>query len=216
MENFAKDFILLLQYLLPGFVAAWIFYGLTSYPKPSQFERVVQALIFTLFIQILVRAVESVSLYVGQYWSIAEWNESAMVVWSAIIAITIGIVFSSLANSDWLHKYFRGKGITRETSFPSEWFGAFLKDITFVVLHFEDERRLYGWPIEWPSEPTKGYFVIADPSWIGDSGEELRITGVKTILVNVDDVKWVEFLEKTWEIENGKKGIKSSSANSTS
>ncbi len=33
--------------LLPGFVAAWIFYGLTAPPRQSPFERVVQALIFT-------------------------------------------------------------------------------------------------------------------------------------------------------------------------
>jgi hypothetical protein len=61
-------------------------------------------------------------------------------------------------------------------------------------LHFNDERRLYGWP----SEPTKGYFVIADPSWL-DDGKERRIIGVKNILVNVNDIKWIEFLEKTWE-----------------
>jgi len=49
MDSFAKDFVTLLQYLLPGFVAAWVFYSFTSFPKPSQFERVVQALIFTIF-----------------------------------------------------------------------------------------------------------------------------------------------------------------------
>ena len=37
-----------LSFLLPGFVAAAIFYSLTSYPKPSPFDRVVQALIFTV------------------------------------------------------------------------------------------------------------------------------------------------------------------------
>jgi len=47
----SQQVIALLQYLLPGFLAAWIFYGLTSYAKPSNFERVIQALIFTLFIQ---------------------------------------------------------------------------------------------------------------------------------------------------------------------
>ncbi|SUP44184.1 Uncharacterised protein [Vibrio furnissii] len=58
MENLTNDIITLLQYLLPGFVAAWMFYSLTSYPKPSQFERVVQALIFTIFIQAIVVVIE--------------------------------------------------------------------------------------------------------------------------------------------------------------
>ncbi|OWO67359.1 hypothetical protein B2J67_20175, partial [Vibrio cholerae] len=58
MENLTNDVITILQYLLPGFVSAWVFYSLTSYPKPSQFERVVQALIFTIFIQAIVVVVE--------------------------------------------------------------------------------------------------------------------------------------------------------------
>lgn len=40
--------------------------------------------------------------------------------------------------------------------------------------------------------------MIAEPAWL-DNGEEKRIVGVKNILVNVNDVKWVEFLEKIWE-----------------
>ncbi len=209
MESFAKDLVSVLQYLLPGFVAAWIFYGLTSYPKPSQFERVVQALIFTLIIQAFVGLVERIAKWAGQYWSAGTWDTTTEVTWSSLVAVVIGIGFSWLANTDKAHKWFRGKGITRETSFPSEWFGTFLKEVTFVVLHFKDERRLYGWPIEWPSEPTKGHFLIADPSWIGESGEEIRIAGVKNILVDVNDVKWVEFLEKTWEKENVEERVKS-------
>ncbi len=108
-------------------------------------------------------------------------------------------MFASFANNDHLHKILRKLGITRETSYPSEWFGAFLNDITFVVLHLDDERRLYGWPLEWPSQPTTGHFVIAEPSWLNDDGTETEVTGVSKIVVRANDVKWVEFLEKNWE-----------------
>ena len=54
MDSLTNDIVVILQYLLPGFLAAWIFYGFTSHPKPSQFERVVQALIFTLIIHLAV------------------------------------------------------------------------------------------------------------------------------------------------------------------
>ena len=203
MGSVTNNIIQILQFLLPGFVAAWIFYSLTSYSKPSQFERVVQALIFTLFVQALVGVVKYASLKIGLYWSIGTWSDNSSLMLSILVAILLGVVFSYFANNDKLHRYLRDKGITRETSFPSEWFGSFLDNVTFVVLHFEDERRLYGWPIEWPSEPDKGHFVIADPSWIDEKGKEKRITGVNNILVDVKDVKWVEFLEKTWEKENG-------------
>lgn len=203
MGSVTSNIISILQFLLPGFVAAWIFYSLTSYPKPSQFERVVQALIFTLFIQALVSIAKYGLLTIGGYWSIGSWTESSSLIASIIIAIVFGVVFSYFANNDKIHKYLRDKGITRETSFPSEWFGSFLNNVTFIVLHFNDERRLYGWPIEWPSEPKSGHFLIADPSWIEEGGKEKRITGVNNILVDVNDVKWVEFLEKTWEKGNG-------------
>jgi hypothetical protein len=203
MGSISNNVVSILQFLLPGFVAAWIFYSLTSYSKPSQFERVVQALIFTLFIQAPVSIIKYLLLKLGVYWSIGNWSESSSLIASIFIAIVFGVVFSHFANNDKIHKYLRDKGITRETSFPSEWFGSFLNNVTFVVIHFNDERRLYGWPIEWPSEPTSGHFVIADPSWIEENGKEKRITGVSNILVDVKDVKWVEFLEKTWEKENG-------------
>lgn len=115
----------------------------------------------------------------------------------------MGLVFSYFANNDKLHKLLRYININHEGSFPSEWFKAFL-NVTYVVLHFNDERRLYGWPIEWPSVPTEGHFLIAYPSWLLDNGEEKRIVGVRNILVNSKDVKWVEFLEKTWENEDDK------------
>lgn len=55
------------------------FYGLTSYPKPSQFERVVQAMIFTLFTQVTINIVESILNYIGKYWSVANWSDSYLV-----------------------------------------------------------------------------------------------------------------------------------------
>lgn len=176
MDGFAKDFISVLQYLLPGFVSAWVFYGLTSYPKPSQFERVVQAMIFTLFTQATINIVEFILKYIGNYWSVANWSESSSLIWSIIIALFFGLIFSYFANNDKLHKFFRDKKVSHQTSFPSEWFSVFLEP-TFVVLHFNDERRLYGWPVEWPSEPTKGHFVIADPSWLLDNGGNNALLG---------------------------------------
>ncbi|MDO3380469.1 DUF6338 family protein [Geoalkalibacter halelectricus] len=201
METLAKDFVTLLQYLLPGFVSAWVFYSLTSFPKPSQFERVVQALIFTLFVHASVHLIKEGLFFLGNRWSLSTWDKNSQLIWSIISAILIGTLFSYFANNDKIHKKLRDWGITRETSYPSEWFGTFLKKITFVVLHLDGERRLYGWPIEWPSEPSKGHFVLVQASWLTEK-EQIPITGVESILVDVKEVKMVEFMEKTWEKNN--------------
>ena len=202
MENFTNDFIALLQYLLPGFIAAWVFYSFTSFPKPSQFERVVQALIFTIFVQALVYIIKKVYLLMSTKWATVVWNTNSEVIWSISSAILLGILFSYFANNDKIHKKLRDWKITRETSYPSEWFGAFLQNVTYVVLHLDGERRLYGWIKEWPSEPEKGHFVLVQASWLEDDNQ-LPITGVDSIMVDAKEVKMVEFMEKSWEVENG-------------
>jgi len=213
MENFAKDLMSVLQYLLPGFVSAWIFYAFTSYPKPSQFERIVQALIFTILVQTIVFVITSALLFVGRYTYIAIWDESASIIWSIICAILLGGVFSYYANNDKLHAVLRKWKITKESSYPSEWFGSFL-NVTYVVLHLKDERRLYGWPLEWPSEPSNGHFLITDAVWL-DGEKEIPITGVDNILIDAKEIKMVEFMTKTWEGENEQERVQSAAATTT-
>lgn len=199
METFAKDFVTLLQYLLPGFVAAWVFYSFTSYPKPSQFERVVQALIFTLFVQAIVSSVKKTLILIGKKHSVFVWNSHSELIWSIICAIALGAFFSYFSNNDKIHKKLRNIGFTRETSYASEWFGAFLNNVTYVVLHLDDDRRLFGWPIEWPTEPNRGHFVLTSASWLKEDNTEVYLDGVDNILIDAKNVKMVEFLEKNWE-----------------
>lgn len=42
MDGLVKEVIPLLQYVLPGFLAAWIFYSLTAFKRPDTFGQIVQ------------------------------------------------------------------------------------------------------------------------------------------------------------------------------
>lgn len=202
MENFTKDIISVLQYLLPGFLAAWVFYGFTSFPKPSEFERVIQALIFTLIIQSIVFIEEIVLLKMGSFTSLGKWNGHSEILCSSITAVFLGFVFAYFANNDKVHEIARKMKLTKESSYPTEWSGGFLRNVTYVVLHFEDGRRLFGWPIEWPSESDKGHFELVQASWLNEDNEYEPLTGVGSIMVRAKDVIRVEFMEKTWEDNN--------------
>ncbi|PJE02482.1 MAG: hypothetical protein CK427_07460 [Leptospira sp.] len=197
MENLAESLIPLLRYLLPGFLTAWIFYGLTSFEKPSQFERVVQALIFTIFVNITVIIVKTLK-QAFDYIYILSWNEDTEFIVSFFIAILIGFVFAYFSNNDKFHEILRKFKITKETSFTSEWYGAFNSYITYVVLHLDGERRIYGWPKEWPSTPGKGHFVLEQASWL-HGRRQIPITGVDYIMIDAKEVKIVEFMNKSWE-----------------
>jgi hypothetical protein len=180
MEQLAPAVVALLQFLLPGFLAAWVFYAFTSYRKPSEFERVIQALIFTLLIKTVATPIRLGFLTLGEWKSLGQWDESSDLLTATVIAFLLGALFSYLANTDRFHRFVRRFGITRETSYPSEWFGAFLKNITYVVLHLKDERRIYGWPLEWPSGPDVGHFVLVQASWL-DGDKQMPITEKKRL-----------------------------------
>ena len=211
MDRIVPEALSLLQLLLPGFLAAWVFYAFTSYRKPSEFERIIQALIFTLLVKAGLTCVRGVLILVGKRVVIGQWTADVELLWSVVIAFLIGILFSYLANTDHFHRLVRYLGVTRETSFPSEWFGTFLKNVTYVVLQLKDERRIYGWPMDWPSTPNVGYFTLRDASWL-DGEKQIPIKGVSCVLINSEDVHWVEFLEKTWEKSNVNENTKSATA----
>ncbi len=194
MEIPSNEIIEVLSYLLPGFVAAWVYYGLTAFLKPPQFERIIQALIFTIIIQVILVLVRWVLLFLGHYvFSIAQWTGSVALVWSLALAVAIGLLFAKYTNNDQIHRILRSWGLTRQTSYPSEWFGVFAQSPTYVVLHLKDQRRLYGWPEEWPSQPDSGHFSMAEAEWLTDS-ERIQLTGVQNILIPAEEVLFVEFM----------------------
>ena len=182
-----------LTFLLPGFVAATIFYSLTSHPKPSEFGRIVQALVFTVVAQVITWIVVYL-LDLG--WPETSWPEFEEAGISLLSAIALALIAAYASNSDFPHRLLRQTGITKETSYPSEWYSAFYRyNERYIVLHLKGGRRLYGWAEEWPSHPDQGHFVIAEGEWlVGDDRRPLA--GVSRILVLGQEVEMVEFLEQ--------------------
>lgn len=193
MEWAVSEAVSVLAFLLPGLVAAVIFYSLTSYPKPNEFSHIVQALAFTLAAQ----AVTWILLtFVFAAWETDSWPAGAETVISVLIAILLALNTAWSVNHDVAHKLLRRMGVTKETSYPSEWYSAFHRYTEcYVVLHLKGGRRLYGWPEEWPGHPEQGHFIIAEGEWLV-KGERRPLTGVAVILIPGQDVEMVEFLEQ--------------------
>ena len=68
MAEFSTDLISIVEQLLPGFLVAWIVYGLTAYSKPAPFERIVQALIFTILVRGTLVPIRELAYLVGRHW----------------------------------------------------------------------------------------------------------------------------------------------------
>src|SRR4051794_34304175 len=98
-EVAALEILSLLFKILPGFFAAWIFYGLTAHPKADWFERCVQALIFTVLIQAATNILRWILLGLGELGlSVGPWNEGSNLVWSVILGLLMGLAFARAAN----------------------------------------------------------------------------------------------------------------------
>lgn len=203
MELPSREILGLIYALVPGFLAAWAFYGLTAHPKKTPFERTIQALIFTLFVQAMTYGVHAgLERAADVGWrSYGPWTESVQLGWSAANAVVIGLVFALFANKDWFHRFLRWIRVTKRTSFPSEWFSAFNRDKRFVILHLKGDRRLHGWPEEWPDQPDSGHFVIHGPSWLLADNECAPLYRVERLLIPATEVEMVEILKEEREVK---------------
>lgn len=194
MPELAKDTVALLAFLMPGFLVAWVLYSLTSLPRPIQLERVLQALVFTLFVRVIVFGEQLLLEYVGQWGTLRAWDTNSEMTASLVTALVIGLASAHIVNTDNLHQWLRDKRISNRSSQPSEWCVVFSKYPQYVTLHYKDDRRLYGWPEVWPSDPEKGHFFIVFPIWLHGS-EAMPMPEVEGILVDVRDIKHVEFVK---------------------
>jgi hypothetical protein len=211
MDLVSKEIMALLTYLLPGFIAAWVYYGLTSFPRPSQFERIVQALIFVVFVQFFTTIFKWLFVLFDRHIShLGQWTPDIALNVSIIFALLIGLFFARYANNDRIHALLRKGNFTKETSHPSEWFGVFAQKQTYVVLHLKDGRRMYGWPEEWPSQPSGGHFSISAAEWL-DEENRISLEGVENILIPATEVVFVEFMA----LENNTNMIKQEINNGT-
>jgi hypothetical protein len=201
----SQTIINVLTFLLPGFITAAMLYSLTPRPRPIPFERVVQALIFTVIIQGAVSGVESSLVSLGnRIGPFGEWTKQTALAWSIALAVVMAAVLAWLDNYDRLHTLWRRLGITYQTSYPSEWFGALSQHGGYVILNLTGSRRLFGFAEEWPNQPDSGHFVIAEGEWLMEDGKRVPLAGVRQILIRATDVEMVELMEIVTGAKDGR------------
>lgn len=200
-----------LAFLLPGFVSAAIYHALTSHPKPSAFERVILALIFTAIVQAIATLLpSSVRVREVTFGAGVMWDP----LWSTGLAVLAALIVVLAVNNDIVHwilrrltrllrklPWMRQFSITRQNSYASVWDSSFARyDGCYVVLHLTGQRRLYGWPDEWPSDPERGHFRVTQGEWLTYGGSR-PLDGVVGILVPGSEVEMVEFLRSDQDKE---------------
>ena len=145
-----------LLFLLPGFMVAEIFYLLTVRPKPNTFERIVQALIFT----VVIRAIIWILTWAGSpaFW-IDKWGDDVTVTVSVMVAFLLGLGLSYASNKNVHNKCLSSLGAIQTPSHPSEWYSAFSRNANrWVILHMKDELVSTAGLWSGPESRIKGIF----------------------------------------------------------
>lgn len=193
-----NEAIAVMWFLLPGFVAAGLFRSLISNPKPGGLDSIAQVFIFTVLVQVVARLM---------WWKNEDGNTNLAVTGTAeilvlvAVAVGIGLIAAWVWNKDWLHRPLRWMNITRQSSYQSAQYSAFaLHGDCYVVLHLKGQRRLFGWPQEWPSRPEDQHFLMEECEWLDDEGSR-PITGVSHLLIPAAEVEMIEFLPMVTENE---------------
>lgn len=194
MPEISTEVVALLEYLAPGFLVTWLYFGLTSHERPPQFDRTVQALIYTAVVHALVAAERQFALWIGECHSLGEWTADSELAAGITSAFVLGLMVATITNHDIVHLMLRRLRVTHRTSHPGEWFSVFSENSQAVVLHLKDETQVHGWPSMWPSNAEKGHFFMTRAMRTArdtDSTTSMH----EALMINVVDVALVEFVE---------------------
>lgn len=195
MDDVSEKIIPLLQQLLPGFFAMMTFYWFASAPKPTQFERVIQALVLTAIISLMIGLLEKLFYFLGHFVSFGEWGAEHTTIYSIILATIMGCALAYASNRDIIFDKARRYKITKKASADDFIHILRQNSESKVIVNFKDDRRLCGAVKSYPNEISTGVIWIGNPRWMDDT-KTYTNNQINSILINISDIKFIEFIEE--------------------
>jgi len=187
----------ILIFLIPGFISSSILNSLiVRRDERREFPAVIEALIFSMLVYTAYAVIRGTSpIALDQQGQAPTLSYEAMgFLWLLLISVVLPMSMSFLVTTDLHMKIARGLRITRRTSRSSTWFDVFYDIKTYVIIDFDNGRRVYGWPMYYSDNPEDQYVFLHDPYWI--EGEEFIETGLKGLLITpAQRIEFIEFLE---------------------
>lgn len=192
----------ILIFLIPGFISATILNGLIVRKEKKEFERIVEALIFSMLIYTIYSVVSGRSpITLNQIEkSITYSYDSKSFLWLGLLSIGIPTVLSFFVTNDWHMKVARQLRISRKTARSSVWFDVFCDIKKHVIINFKNGRRIYGWPMYYSNKPENPYIFLFRPAWIVEDKKSQKskyvFLEVEGILITPEQkIESIEFLK---------------------
>ena len=196
------DVISVLLVLLPGFLAAGIVQSLCVRPSETEFDKVVEALLYSFLSYVAFVAVvhrmpirvvaEHVSPTVDHYTPEVRTGDMFLLLG---IGTAIGLLVSLSITNDLHTRLLRKLHLSRRTTRTSVWSDAFHSHHTAVEIQFTDRRLLMGVPVFYSDTPREGSLFLKNAAWVARDGTLTPIPGPGILITKNMPIETIMFLD---------------------
>ncbi|HEV2298739.1 MAG TPA: DUF6338 family protein [Candidatus Acidoferrales bacterium] len=188
--------------LLPGFITASILRTLCVRPAQSEFDKLIQALmysfvVYVLFVSIVQRlpleAIQRVQQADNVYYLPAVRYTDLVLLFG--FAAALGLLLSIFITNDIHGKFFRRLSMSNRSSRPSIWQDVFSEVNEYVQVQFQDGRSLLGWPRYFSDSPDESSLFLENAAWIGEDGSIVDVPGAGVLITKEIVIETIMFLK---------------------
>lgn len=205
MPEFTIQGLTALLILLPGFLTAELVRVLSTRPKRSEFDKVIQAFIYSFLVYVCFSAVrgafpitihvesgEGATHYLPEFhfWPLLELT---------LIAGLMGVAVATMMNHDFPLSLFQKWGITQRTFRPTVWSDCFRLPTEYVQVELADGRHIIGWLCYFSDTPEDSSLYLEDAAWRTEDGASVAIDGPGILITKESGIRSVMFLNAVRE-----------------
>jgi Family of unknown function (DUF6338) len=205
MPDIRFEAITVLVVLLPGFFAARIEQRLTVNPKQNEFDKIVEALLYSFFIYLIFTVIFHafpISLTAEQAGETVHYSIEASPLRLAllpVIALALSVLVSFAANNDYFGRLFRLLRVSRRTWRSSTWGDVFHNFGGVVQVELSDGRCVMGWLKYFSDRPEDRSVFLERAAWVTAGGDLEEIKGAGIFLTQKSGIRSVMFLNASTE-----------------
>lgn len=206
MSDLRFEALVVLVVLLPGFLAARLEQRLTVNPDQNEFDKTVEALIYSFFIYLIFTLIDNtfpIALRLKNTEGSPESYTYSLVTSPfhlallPLIAVALSVIVSCATNRDWFGRFFRWIGVTKRTWRPAVWNDVFHSQGGVVQVELADHRSVIGWLKYYSDRPENASLFLEKAYWVGQNSEMIPIAGPGILLTAQCGIRSIMFLNST-------------------
>jgi hypothetical protein len=201
MPNVGLEALVVLLILLPGFFAAYIVQSLCTRPQQSEFDKVIEALLYSFVTYLVFTALIGpvpLSLRIqpdGQAKLVSVETGVGPLLWLGLIGLAIALILSFSTNNDFHGRILRKLRFTQRTARNSVWSDVFHEASGYVQVELVDGRNVLGWLKYYSDTPEESSLYLEDAAWVGLNNAKVPIKGPGILLTKESGIRTIMFLD---------------------